>query len=369
MNALKKQHSVFRIAPMLFLAVLMPAIAIATTTPAYTAGVTGGEWASYSPVNVTYYGTKAYSTEPQYVKDLKATAKITDIVQSVYQSTNVTIRSVAQYENSTTRTETLNGDLATGLGNLTFRLIAGGLSARNPVWPVPYTPSINRTVSMTYLGISRAVNILNITQTPPSLIINLEYIWDQDTGILLESKNMTILPRLAQDGGYVLYTRFKIQSTNVFSNPVSPEYTVTSSTPASVTGGTSATTTITITSVNGFTGQITLTTSVPPGLTCDPINPSTITGSGTAQLSCRSNTPGTYTVTITTTNGATTHTTTTTITVTAAPSGTPNVPSLRLTPTILYAIAGAVILIVAAAGAYLFLRRRPLTHPESTRIK
>src|SRR5436853_4857026 len=116
---------------------------------------------------------------------------------------------------------------------------------------------------MPYLGVSRTVNVLNITETPPNLIVNIEYIWDQNTGIILENKTLVVLPRLALDGGYVLYTDVRIQSTNVFSNPVSPDFLVTSSSPAPVTSGTSAMTTIIISSINGFPGRVTLTPSVP----------------------------------------------------------------------------------------------------------
>ena len=348
------------------LAVLFPAIGIATTTPVYSSGVTTGDWASYSPVNVTYYGTKTYSVEPQFIKDLNATVKLTDTVQNISHSTNVTIQSVAQYENSTTRTENLNGDLMTGLGNLTYHLISGGLSSPNSVYPGPYTPTINQTVSMTYLGVSRTVNILNLTETPPNLIVSLEYIWDQNTGITLENKTLIVLPRLTLDGGYVLYTDVRIQSTNLFSNPASPDFLVTSSNPASVTSGTSTTATITISSANGFVGKVTLTQSVPSGLRCDPITPSSITGSGTAQLSCRSNTPGSYIVTITATGGSATHTTTTTITVRALPNQAPNAPVLGLTPTILYAIILVVVLIIGSTGAYLLLRSRSEEREKAT---
>ena len=363
---LRKQPSIYRLFPFLVLAVLFPVVAIATTAPVYTAGVTAGEWASYSPVNVTYYGTKGYSAEPQYVKDLNVTVKLTDTVQSVYHSTNLTIQSVTRYENSTTRIEILNGDLMTGRGNLAYHLISGGLSVDDPVYPGPYTPTINQTVSMTYLGVSRTVNVLNITETPPNLIVNIEYIWDQNTGIILENKTLVVLPRLALDGGYVLYTDVRIQSTNVFSNPVSPDFLVTSSSPAPVTSGTSAISTVVISSINGFAGKVTLTPSVPSGLTCDPITPSSIKGSGTAQLSCRSSTPSNYIVTITATDGSTTHNTTTTITVRAETNQSYGVPVLGLSPAIFYAIIGVVLFIMTSAGVYLFLRTRSERQRKTT---
>src|SRR5207237_9730913 len=64
----------------------------------------------------------------------------------------------------------------------------------------------------------------------------------------------------------------------------------TSSTP--VTIGASATTTITINALNGFTGTVSLTDTVPSGLSCGSITPASITGSGTATVACNSTNDG-----------------------------------------------------------------------------
>ncbi|HVH14374.1 MAG TPA: ATPase domain-containing protein [Candidatus Angelobacter sp.] len=105
------------------------------------------------------------------------------------------------------------------------------------------------------------------------------------------------------------------------------DYAVTPS-PNSVTTspGTAAASTITVAPVNGFTGTITLASTVSPsGLTCT-LTPTSITlgGSQTSNLSC-SGSSGTYTVTVTGTSGSITHTTTVTynvqdFTITGSPS-------------------------------------------------
>src|SRR3989442_13814676 len=61
---------------------------------------------------------------------------------------------------------------------------------------------------------------------------------------------------------------------------------------------------MTLTALNGFTGTITITDSLPSGLSCGSVTPTSVTGSGTATLSCSSNSQGVYSVTITATSGS-----------------------------------------------------------------
>jgi hypothetical protein len=338
----------------MFLPLAVPAHA----NSVYTAGVTVGQWASYAPVNVTYHGTGFYSSVPQHIKDLNATVQFTATIQHLYTSTNVTVQSVTQYKNSTTQTAIRNGDLMTGIGNLTFGLIAGGLSSGDHLWVGTYTPTINQTVPMIYLGVSRTVNIYNTTYRMPfgtgSTLISLEYVWDQPSGAALEFRSLNVYPSPVE-GGYVEFTDVKIQSTNIFSNPDSPDFTITASNPPPVTSGTSATSTITVTAIKEFSDTVTLTDEVPSGLTCGAISPGTLPGHGTASLSCSSTIPGTYSVNITAVSGPTDHTRTATLNI-ISPSQAPNAPTLGLAPLTFYAIIGAIILAITATGAFLVLR-------------
>jgi hypothetical protein len=79
--------------------------------------------------------------------------------------------------------------------------------------------------------------------------------------------------------------------------------------------GSSATSTITVTTLNGFAGVVSLTATVSPttGLTCT-LTPTSITGSGTSTLSCTPSTNGSFTVTVTGTSGTLSHTATVTFT-------------------------------------------------------
>src|SRR5439155_8564951 len=85
------------------------------------------------------------------------------------------------------------------------------------------------------------------------------------------------------------------------------DFTVIASSPASVSTGSSGTSTITLKALNGFSGTISISDTIPSGLSCGSVTPSSVSGSGTATLSCSSNSQGVYTVTITATSSSLTH--------------------------------------------------------------
>src|SRR3989475_1576623 len=100
-----------------------------------------------------------------------------------------------------------------------------------------------------------------------------------------------------------------------FNQPVQPDFTIAGSIPSPVNAGQATTSTITLTSTNGFTGTMALTDNVPAGLSCGAITPNSLTGSGTATVSCSSSTASTYTLTITGNSGSIIHSTTATFAV------------------------------------------------------
>ena len=104
---------------------------------------------------------------------------------------------------------------------------------------------------------------------------------------------------------------------------LTPDFQIsaTATTPATVAPGTSATSTVTIASVNGFNSAVALTcSSVVSGVTCT-LNPTSVTPSGTSATSTLTiNTStatalGTYSVTLSGTSGSNVHSTSVTLTV------------------------------------------------------
>ena len=92
------------------------------------------------------------------------------------------------------------------------------------------------------------------------------------------------------------------------------DFAVSATSPSSVATGSSATSSITLSALNGFSGTIALSDTIPSGLTCSSLTPSSISGSGTATLACSSGTQGVYSVTITAGSGSLTHQATATFT-------------------------------------------------------
>src|SRR5438876_21044 len=140
-----------------------------------------------------------------------------------------------------------------------------------------------------------------------------------------------------------------------------PDFNIKASLPSlSVAQGSTATTTITLTSLSGFKGTLTLTGTVSqtgPTVTFSPASV-TLASGGTVTsnmtVSAAGGTyptaTGSYPVTVTVTNGALTHSTTVEVTVGSIPSGTGTLP--------LTVLIGVAVAIIAAAGAAIYLVRR-----------
>jgi Putative Ig domain len=93
-----------------------------------------------------------------------------------------------------------------------------------------------------------------------------------------------------------------------------PDFTLVATSPSAVNVGASAVSTITIALVHGLASTVSLTDNVPSGLNCGSISNTSISSNGTATVSCTSNIPATYQLTITGTSGTLTHAATVTFT-------------------------------------------------------
>ncbi len=95
------------------------------------------------------------------------------------------------------------------------------------------------------------------------------------------------------------------------------DFTISASqTSISIAQSGSASSTVTINAVNGFSGVVSLTSTVSPtGLTCT-LTPTSVTDSGTSTLNCTGSIPGAFNVIVAGTIGSLSHTTAITVTVT-----------------------------------------------------
>lgn len=126
----------------------------------------------------------------------------TEWISITVQEASGTERSLmltTHFENGSEEDKTLDGDVATGLGNLGFFLIEANLEEGDEItWDHtevmgPQTSAIklyiNGTVSREYVGVSREVNYVNVVILPtvvPATKVNLTAFWNKATGVLYE---------------------------------------------------------------------------------------------------------------------------------------------------------------------------------------
>jgi hypothetical protein len=115
--------------------------------------------------------------------------------------------------------------------------------------------------------------------------------------------------------------RHNATATFTFAASTSPDFTIaTSISPVSLTSGSTAVSTVTLSSLGGFDSQVNLTVNIYPSMGLSvSLNPqSFINGSGKSTAIFSASAPGDYTVTITGTSGSLSHTTTTIVAATLA---------------------------------------------------
>src|SRR2546428_528860 len=219
-----------------------------------------------------------------------------------------------------------------------------------------FSATINLTSSVSQAG-------LNISFNPASVTIS-----SGGSG----TSTMTVSTSTTPPGFYTATINgMSGSTTNMTTVNISvtiPDFNIKTSLPSlSITQGSTATTTITLTSLSGFKGTLTLTGSVSqpgPTVTFSPASV-TLASGGTVTSNMTVSTAGgtyptatgSYPVTVTVTNGTLTHSTTVEVTVGAIPSGTGSLP--------LAVLIGVAAGIIAVAGTAIYLvRRRAGRNPQ-----
>jgi uncharacterized membrane protein len=158
----------------------------------------------------------------------------------------------------------VEGNVETGKGNLTLFLIAGGLTAGDPVIQFSQGPNffgvINQTVTREYAGTTRTVNVVNSTTIFQQYFLKAAIYNDAATGLLLEFSESGHIPNSPTTSVTFAFDAVAT-STNVWSTSTTPDFSF-DATPASSTNilaGASAGFHLNLTSFQTFTGLVTIT--------------------------------------------------------------------------------------------------------------
>ena len=240
-------------------------VVVSASAATYAPGVGPGDWVLYGEVRGSW--NIPFQDRPQFVKDAMATNWVRTSVLSV-DGNNVTASQTWNFNNATCqRKVTLTGNVQTGSGNLTIFIIAGGLKAGDPVNEMLSAQTINKTITRPYAGADRQVNVLNntSTQTIPygTLFLQILVFWDQTTGVLLESYFMAKISSFA--GTFTGEAHILITGTSLWQVLQRPDFAITAQPSAFVLEpGTTGTSIICVSSIDGYTGTVYLTSTVDP---------------------------------------------------------------------------------------------------------
>ena|GEM_PF-1317308 len=174
--------------------------------------------------------------------------------------------------------------------------------------PSPTNVGQSQTSTITVSAVNGFTGIVSLTDTPPASLTCTAI----SPNSITNSGTATVSCSASVAGNYTLTITGTSGSLNHSTTPLFQfrDFNASASLPSPVNAGSSAVSTLTITAINHFNGVVALTDTVPSGLVCGTISPSSLTGSGTATVSCSANVAGNYTLTLTGTSGSLVHTAT-----------------------------------------------------------
>lgn len=188
---------VFTIAILLFM-MFLEIIPLSSAQNGYAPGVKPGDWVKYGDITASWQTSDSSQQKPRDLQNFEDTSWIRLEVESV-TGTNITGRIIGSFKNGTQTsqngTQTFAVNLRDGWGNLTLGAwgsswacrwactIAGRLGGTDTLFDVA-SYGFNDTLTRTYAGASREVNVLSVTfGAGPT---KWTYHWDRATGILVE---------------------------------------------------------------------------------------------------------------------------------------------------------------------------------------
>jgi len=308
------------------LAITFPAnVFHVSAVPSYAPGVKSGDIVTYGNVTGFWQSNATQLQPPALIAEFLHVQSIHVGVQSVSGS-NVSATQTFTFNNGTgPRNFFLSGNVANGSGNLTFWILASGLTAGDPIYNGAGA-TFNRTDTEFFGGALRQVIRLSFVANGGN--IQLNWAWDQATGVLVSFETNFFLQNGSSSSfGFANAT---ITSTSLWplgigdfglsANPTSLIITKISINDQFAFKAS----TITLTSVSGFSGNVTLT-ATPTGFLGENFTSSQVnlaansTANVSLVLSAAASPPGTYFVTVTGASGSISHSVTLTVQVVIQP--------------------------------------------------
>ena len=191
--------------------VLLATFILPVLSVTYNPGVINGQYVKYGNFVGVGPGAEAFK-DYAFLK-----LQVTDVSGKA-----VTLLSTSQYKNGTA----IAGNGTISVWNIETGTEDGVLSTQGPIIaanlnqgdaiPPANTYVVNRTESRTYLGVSRAVNVLDASLLTPDYTATLTYVYDKASGMLLESTTQTTTQ--ADPQPVVTTISYSVIETNIFSS-------------------------------------------------------------------------------------------------------------------------------------------------------
>lgn len=201
-----------RVTPLILTIVLLAAFPTPAFAITYGPGVAVGQYVKYGNFVGTGPGFESFN-DYDWLK-----LEVTGV-----SGTEVTLLSTGQFRNGTAvpgNGTTNVWDVATGnqngVSSTQGPIIAANLNQGDPI-PPPNTYTINQTNAALFLGVTRSVNVLDVDIFTPDYNTTLSYVYDQASGMLLQSISQTTTQ--AQPQPVKSTYAYTIIETNIFGSP------------------------------------------------------------------------------------------------------------------------------------------------------
>jgi len=213
------------------LAFMAAVLLLAPIVSGATVGVVAGDWAKYGDIE---FSSTIPSGMPLELGDFADFDWMKVTVQSV-SGTSVIVQMLAHYKNGTEDSQELNGDVGSGLGNLTFLIVPTSLAVGDDLplsfGTLPSGMNVSDVVTRSYAGAAREVYHmgyhLSESSVSGNVTSNFDMYWDKAKGVLCEVNISMTMSVMTYSSSATM--KAKLVETNMWSGglvPGLPDYTL-----------------------------------------------------------------------------------------------------------------------------------------------